>query len=104
MREQKHHLSTQSFDSKMHLLSYALSDGKYIGMEGICLLPLDNGSFEILSEILQTVYIDSDSHSRALLMPGFTGRFLNQGVPKNILHHFQTAIYNSGKSKIIFNK
>jgi len=42
--------TTKSFESKMTLLSYALSDEDYEAMESIDLLPVDDGTFDMFDE------------------------------------------------------
>ena len=88
-------LNKETFESKMKLLSYALSDEKYDQMEKIRLLALDDGSFAEFDKTNQTVFIDSDDHPRSLLMPGYRGRFLNQALPQTIRTKLIRAIGES---------
>ncbi len=88
-------LNKETFESKMKLLSYALSDEKYDQMEKIRLLALDDGSFAEFDKTNQTVFIDSDDHPRSLLMPGYRGRFLNQALPHTIRTKLISAVGES---------
>jgi sacsin len=77
-------LSNETFESKMKLLSYSLSDEKYDQMKNIRLLALDDENFVEFDESNQTVFIDSHDHPRSLLLPGYRGRFLYPAVPHTI--------------------
>ncbi len=91
------HLICRSFETKMSLLSYALSDEKYQDMKDIQLLPLDDGNFEVFSYKEKNIFIDSAEHPRSLLMPGFTGHFLNPKVPDTIKKHFHQYLIRPSK-------
>ncbi len=91
------HLVSRSFETKMSLLLYALSDENYLDMTNIQLLPLDDGNFAVFDGREKTVFIDSADHPRSLLMPGYTGRFMNSNVPSTIMTHFHRALLRTSE-------
>jgi len=86
-KEKRIILAGQSWNSKLWLLSYVLSDQKYSDMGGIELLPLDDGTFEMFDCSRRKVFVSSDLHLKKLLLPGFCGRFLHQDTPQNLRSH-----------------
>ncbi|KAM8856675.1 sacsin [Spinachia spinachia] len=70
LREILHRIGVHnsSKEDKLCLLEYVLSDGKYKDLQGLQLLPLDNGSFRSFSNREEdTVLIDSRDFPRVLL-------------------------------------
>jgi sacsin len=90
-KEKKMVLESQSWKSKLELLSYILSDQKHSDMGGIELLPLDDGAFEMFDSNRHKVFVSSDLHPKKLLLPGFCGRFLHQDTPQNLRSHLQCS-------------
>lgn len=64
-----------TFEAKMHLLDYILSDGNYDDLAGIKLLPTDHNGFKVFNHGEETIFIDNENLKT--LLPGFRGRFLN---------------------------
>jgi sacsin len=100
-KEKKMVLTSQSWKSKLQLLSYILSDQKYSDMLGIELLPLDDETFEKFDSSRPKVFISSDLHPKKLLLPGFCGRFLHQDTPQNLRSHLHFS--SKFKFKIPFH-
>jgi sacsin len=84
-------LNEQSFETKLNLLEFILSDGSYGDLTGIQLLPLDDGNFEVFDRTRKRIFIESENHPKSLLMPGFSGRFLNPNISASIKEHFVAA-------------
>ena len=93
-RQSSQSLNEQSFETKLNLLEYILSDGNYGDLTGLQLLPLDDGNFEVFDRQRKQIFIESENHPKSLLMPGFYGRFLNPNLSAFIKAHFVAATGN----------
>jgi len=90
-RQNSQSLNEQSFETKLNLLEYILSDGNYGDLTGLQLLPLDDGNFVVFDRQRKHIFIESENHPKSLLMPGFYGRFLNPNISASIKEHFVAA-------------
>jgi sacsin len=90
-RQNNQSLNEQPFETKLNLLEYILSDRSYGDLTGIQLLPLDDGNFEVFNRQRKHIFIESENHPKSLLMPGFSGRFLNPNISRFIKEHFVAA-------------
>ncbi len=84
-------LSWLSFEERIQLLEYILSDGNYDKLEGIELLPTDDNCFKVFNHEKETIFIENNENPKSLL-PGFRGRFLN--APEKIKNALIEAIEN----------
>jgi len=91
-------LTSQNRETKLHILSYLMSDSCYSDLHGIQLLPLDNGSFVEFDAARQKVFVENRDHPKSLLMPGFEGRFVSPDLPYGIVNHFASAL--NGKQRL----
>ncbi|KAK8718936.1 hypothetical protein OTU49_014350, partial [Cherax quadricarinatus] len=87
----KEHMKTlKSFRTgwnRAHLLEYVVSDGNYDNLEGIPLLPLDNGTWITFSKTGHSVYICRKEEVGALL--GLESQILRTDLSTSVVHHMQ---------------
>ena len=80
-----------STDDKFSLLRYLLSSNQYNILEGLCLLPLQNGSFIKFNRTNRSTNIFKTSRSKMQLLVGMEDHLL-QDLPTDIDELFSTLI------------
>ena len=85
-------LQNQTRENKLLLLEHAMSDDAFQHLQGIQLLPLGNGTFQMFTSTAQQhpVFLDSVEHSR-LLLPGLTDWFVDKTIPGHLWTQFTKA-------------
>ena len=80
-----------STDDKFSLLRYLLSSNQYNILEGLCLLPLQNGNFIKFNRANRCTKIFKTSRSKMQLLVGMEDHLL-QDLPTDIDELFSTLI------------
>eukprot|EP00920_Eleutheroschizon_duboscqi_P030207 GHVT01073197.1.p1 GENE.GHVT01073197.1~~GHVT01073197.1.p1 ORF type:complete len:134 (+),score=7.21 GHVT01073197.1:38-403(+) len=81
-----------SANDKMLLLQYVLQDGQYEELQGLKLIPVEDGSFAAFDRSAQKLYLPSTEHPSSLLPGENLKKYIVSVGPlqeKGILGHFQ---------------
>ncbi|TSM60516.1 Sacsin [Bagarius yarrelli] len=90
-------------NEKLSILEYVLSDGRYEELNGLQLLPLNDGSFRSFTNREEdTALIDNENFSRVLL-PFCKDRFLYDDLNLNTVHHLRHMAKTNSKLYQVIN-
>ena len=88
-------------NDKLDILRYCLADNRYADLDGLCLLPMADGSFKEFKKItLESSYLCSSDNPSSLL-PGLESRLVKMYIEDQKLHINLKAVAVSGQTQLV---